>query len=434
MFSAVLALGACQKKMINFGSDFVNNGATNVILVDTLTPVVSTVLLDSIITSGTTNIIVGNTRDPLLGTTRARSFFKIQAPYVTDLSTSATYDSLTLILKKNRDYYGDTTGMQQITVYPLAVRPVFAENQVAYYDHDSIPIVNTPLGTLNTLVYPNFIYDTLAVKLSDSKGQELFDLYKKKDPKMTDANQFADYFKGLSISMSSPGTGQVVGFKDSAIMRLYYHEDNIVRQNKQLDFTLADESMQFNNIKHDLSGTALASLKTTPPARKEIVSDSTNHMGFWQPAGRVVTKVTFPSLRSLLQLPDYLKILKASLTIQPVQGTYRAYPLPDQLEMAHTNQANEIGATLVTVGATGQMTVQTGNLQVDYILGKNTTYTYDVTSYLQAAINNDQTNADGLMLIPNNTYSSVLRRLVIGDRHHTTNPIQLKVFYISLRQ
>jgi hypothetical protein len=132
----------------------------------------------------------------------------------------------------------------------------------------------------------------------------------------------------------------------------------------------------------------------------------------------------------LLLRPDYLKIIKAELIVTPVNQTYTGFtPLPPQLYAYTTDQLNNLGSPLVSTTSNGY---QTGNLVIDPLYNSNTTYVYDVTSYLQKQISINYANQNGLLLIPPSPASiTTFNRLVIGDKNNSAGALQLKVYYVS---
>ena len=224
----------------------------------------------------------------------------------------------------------------------------------------------------------------------------------------------------------------VYGFKDSVIMRLHYHVTAVFTQSKFLDFAFYNsDNKQFNEVKSDKTGTPLAVFNST---NKEIISTATGNRAYSQYLTGFIAKVKFPTLRSLLLRPDYVKILRAELIIHPLKNSYNSItPLPPQLLAVTTDQSNNMGPALSYATSTGSPATQTGNLVVDQLYNENTTYTYDVTSYLQQLILVSSSNQNGLLLVPPNPTSiSTLNRVIIGDQKNTNGAIQLKLYYVSI--
>ncbi|MEP6950033.1 MAG: DUF4270 family protein [Ginsengibacter sp.] len=422
-----VVLISCEKTKIQFGQAYVDNSYSNIILVDTITAQLSTVYSDSVSTTGSGVTLAGNYNDNAFGKITAKSFFEIAPPALADLATNAAFDSLKLIIRPNQTYYGDTTFNTQLSVYQLKTDLSFPLYQAQFYNNTDFDVDPNPLGSINTLIYPNNT-DTVAIRLSDVTGNNLFDLYKSKDYIMQSATNFLSYFKGLQLAPSTAGMHAIYGFHDSLVMRMYYHETGVFTVNKFLDFPFYNsDNKQFNQVKTDRTGTPLSGFNSTT---KEVVSTSLGNSAYIQVLTGFMAKVKFPTIRNLLLRPDFIKILKAELVIRPLKSSYNAVtPLPPDLSAATTDQSNLLGAPLGFTGGGAQ----TGSLIIDALYNENTSYDYDVTAYLQQQILIGAANQNGLLLIPPfPTAISSFNRVIIGDQKNTQGSIQLKLYYVSV--
>ena len=427
-FSLILLLTiGCQKTAIQYGQQYIDNGITNIILVDSISPVVSTIYKDSVPTSQSGSLQVGSYKDAFFGKTTANSYLQLTIPTLTDLRDNAQFDSLVLLMKCNGAYYGDTTLPVTLSVNQLTQEIKFTENQTSFYNINSWPANSSPLGT-RTLQLRPLAGDSANIRLDDAKGLELYNMIKTKDPILKDNILFTDYLKGLKISATT--NNNIFGFKDSVIMRLYYHQTDITRDSKYFDFAFFNKPLQFNQITADRSGTPLAALNTQ---NNEIFSTSTGNVGYLQPATGLYLKIGFPTIRKLLERSDFVKIIRADLVVKPVINSYNGYySLPPVLTGAETDGANEPGISIASV-VNGAASTETGNLSIDDVYGTNTNYSYDVTAYLQQEITNAAINKDGILLLPpSTTRFSTFNRLVIGDFQNVKSKIQLNVYYISV--
>lgn len=424
---AVFTAG-CEKTKIQFGEAYVDNSYSNIILVDTLTAQLSTLYIDSVVTSGSGTLLTGFYTDDAFGKIIAKSFFELAPPAITDLPTDATFDSLELIIRPNKSYYGDTTYASLLAVNQLTDDLSFPLYQTQFYNNTDFAVNPTPLGTKNIQISPN-ITDSISIRLADNKGKELFDLYKANDYAMQSTTNFLSYFKGLQLSPLVGGMHAVYGFGDSAVMRLHYHTTSVFTESKYLDFTFYNgDNKQFNQVKADRSGAPVSIFNSS---NKQMLSTATNNRAYLQYLTGFIPKIQFPTVRNLLLRPDYVKILKAELVIQPVQNSYNTkMPLPPELYATSTDQSNAFGSSLANSSSTSY---QTGNLIIDQVYGENTSYTYDVTSYLQQQILVSANNENGLLLIPPSPQSiATLNRIIIGDQKNKAGSIQLKLYYVSV--
>ena len=427
---SAIFLVSCEKTKIQFGQDFADNSYSNIILVDTITAELSTVYTDSVPTSASGSMLAGNYKDNAFGNITAKSFFEIAPPPVTELPTTSAFDSLELIIRPDKSYYGDTTYNSLLSVYQLKTELTFPLYQTQFYNTTDFEVDPNPLGSINALIAPNNT-DSVSIRLPDVMGKDLLDLYKSKDYVMQSATNFLPYFKGLQLAPSPSGMHAIYGFHDSLIMRLHYHVTDVFSENKFLDFTFYNTgNKQFNQVKTDRTGTPLSVFNGT---NKEVVSASTGHSAYIQSLTGFMAKIKFPTLRALLLRPDYVKILKAELVIKPLKNSYNAVtPLPPQLSAITTDQSNIPGTSLSSI-ASGALIPETGNLITDPLFNENTSYTYDVTSYLQQQILVSAANQNGLLFVPPAPASQIsLSRVILGDQENTQGSLQLKVYYVSV--
>jgi hypothetical protein len=423
-------MAGCKKPSINFGNSFSQDNTTNVVVTDTFGVSLSTVFVDSFPTAASGSMLVGTYRDEVFGTVASKSFLQLMPPSsLPTISNLAGYDSLRLYLLLNKSFYGDTSKVQRYMAAQLQSMIRLPDNQVTFYNKWSVPFdPASPLGYSDVQINPTNaitsqrVSDTVKIKLPDSQGRELFRMLYNQSDTIKTANNFLYYFKGLCIYPDPSLPGAIYGFKDSIVMRLYYHEPGLTLQNKTADFILNNKAYQFNQITADKTGTPTVGIDSL---HNEVSSTATNHAAYLQSTTGLQVKIRFPTLWAIQQYPDYLSILKAELIIKPVQGTYNTvFVLPPQLILSQTDDDNLIGGTVA--GA---------NASIDYLSGINTNYTYDITSYIKQQVTaGPENNAKrGLMLtVPAASYNTSFNRAVIGDWFNSNNSrISLKIYYAS---
>jgi hypothetical protein len=219
--------------------------------------------------------------------------------------------------------------------------------------------------------------------------------------------------------------GAVYGFKDTMMLRIFYHEPGVVVTQKSTDFSVVNQYSQFNQIKADRSGTPTEKVNSLTP---ELQSTASGNEAFLQPITSLYIKLLFPTISNLAGYPDYLAVMKATLELKPVQGTYSPiYNLPPLVNLSLTGEGNTIGA---------QLPVGNGNLGIDYLYGTNTNYSFDITAYIQGAIAQGAPNnaKNGLIIVtPAAAFNTMFNRAVIGNSYNAqkSNQISLKIYYAS---
>ncbi len=421
----LIIINACTKADIQYGSQLVGDQYSQLVMTDTFGVDLSTVYIDSFVTSATGTGLLGSYHDDAFGQINASSYYQLQPPAFSD--KNVVFDSLELILKRNGNFYGDSTKPLQASVYQLS-SVINKTGSTSYYSYDSFPYSSTSLGTKTFYVYPG-ITDTISIRLADATGKELLNLLQNSSDQTSSADNFVNYFKGLYIAPEQTNAF-VFGFKDSVIMRLHYKETSTsVSDEKTADFTLYNSAKQFNHITADRTGTIIAQVGKQTKALPSLL---TGNAAYTQPATNVVAKIRMPSIRDILTIPSFLRIERAVLIVKPEVGTYTGiYTLPDSLRLTSTDKNNAIGSDITY--STGS--VQYGSFTRDYLYEENTEYTYDITTYLNSQVAVAAENENGLLLrqatdIANTTS---FKRVIIGDESNKTSRIQLQIYYLTVK-
>lgn len=422
-FLFTVLLSSCYKKDIQVGSDLAESH-TRIITVDTVGVVLSSYLLDSFITNGNNFALIGNYSDAYVGSTTASTFLQPGLPTLSeDVSTllpkNAVFDSLMLYMRPSGYYYGDTTKPFSISVYELDEQPDY--KLLTYiYNTSNFSTKGTPLATWSQTIKPSF-KDSVKIRLPQTKGQDFFDKIRNKDTRFSSEANFLDYFKGLNIRTSNNTAAAVYGFNlaDSSVrMRIHYHLSIPYKIDKVLDFILTRTGYQFNRIITDRTGTPL---EPTTTGQHEFFANATNPFAITQTGTGVYMKALFPSLRELLKINPVVRLMNAKLVLRPVKGSYDRYvnKLPNPLQLKATDNSNIPGGALLDT--TGQ-SVQFRAPSIDELYGINTTYTFDVTSYVSALLNTSGTADRGLFVLEADPQTAKqINRGVFGSRLNATN-------------
>ena len=444
---ALFSLVSCQKQPnVTFGSTYLSdNGSANIVKVDTSTVNLSTVFVDSTASSGTGYLQVGRYDDPYFGTITSRAFMQVAPSGLPTISSYDQYDSIGLVLlfKKGNPFYGDSTIQQTFVVNQVDTLYELPSYSHGWFSNSHLPLVSTPLGTTTATIYPNIpftsqgIGDSLKIRLDDALGLTLYNMIYNKSDTINNGAAWLKWFHGICISPGDLSKGAIYGFKDSAVMRIYYHQAAAYSIQKFIDFDITQKSFQFNNITADRSAVPLKNLILptqtiqTPPATP---SGLTGNAAYIQTATGLDAKVSFPYLNSIAQRADYISVLRATLTVKPAGPSWStSWTLPPQLAIYNSDQTNLPGAPVYS-SSTGS--IQYGNLAVDYLNRLNTFYTYDVTNFVKAQITNTSTTAKDAGIIvsaPSPASVNSFSRMVLADSTYPVNQrATLSVYYISL--
>jgi hypothetical protein len=435
---------ACDKPSISFGTTFINNNNTNIIVIDTFTTALSTVRLDSFPTGNTGVMLIGSYNDPYFGsiTSKAIVQFGIPSP-LPSLTTQSVFDSISLIMRINKTFYGDTMVPQRYYVnqldtplrLPLPPQPqAFFSNKIVAFDPNPLGFTDVTIKPTAVITKSIYTKDSVQIDLPDTLGKDLMQLMYTKSETVTNLTAFLNYFKGVSISADPViSKGVIFGFNDSAIIRLVYHEPGATFTYHNVYMQINNKAFQFNQVTADRSGTPLTAFDNASRPNgnvwAEVPSAQTNHGAYMQSGTGLEMKIRFPTISTLANLPDYIGVYKAELILKPVGGSYTtSLPLPPQALLSVTDNNNLLGSPLTFGG-----TVQYGSLVTDYITGQNTSYTYDVTNFIKQQVGLPASSQNGLMLsVPSPANYTTMNRVVIGDQTNKVFNATLRVYYVSL--
>jgi len=428
----LLAFFSCNQDNQSFdiGGKYVNV-QTDLRYIDTLTVNSFTVKLDSLRTSGLEDgqgaVVVGRYHDPEIGDISASSYFKLQLPDTRTVPSTSVFDSLLLIMVDNNYRIGDT--LQPFTIHVHRVEQTIRVRIDNYlYNTSYFNYSTDPIGSRTFKPRPNTpSRDTISVRLSDDLGQELLQLFLDKDDRILQLDNWLNYFKGLSIQ-SDISDEAMVGFKTTPaapVMRLYYHYIDFTSVSQYRDFGIFAYAInQFNHFE------ITNPLIDLPKTQKEKLSVKyTDKQSYIQAGTGIVTRLEIPYLKSLLALHQNMQILKAELILEPVRNTYNTILLPERISLFQSDKYNRFGSPVLNMN-TGNALV--GNLVIDNEYQEGTSYTFDITNFIQSKIVEETDDIPSLLvtITPNDVYKTA-DRLILGSQINSESKVKLKIYYMN---
>jgi hypothetical protein len=386
---------------------------------DTITVTTSTVLLDSVATTNTGYLITGQYVDDKVGKITAKSYLGIglgdAAPGIEE---KAVYDSLVLFLDYDTYSYGDTTRLQSLYVHQLSEELSDSET---YYGFEQASYETTSLGSQTFRARP-FTRQPLRIKISDELGKELFELAQNNS--LSSEADLRAYLNGVALIPGTDDNGAILRFtaaSDSTVLRLYYHENNQGLEEFTYDFKVSNGGTYFNQFSGDRSQTLLAPLQQTFQAVK---SNVTQEETFIQGGISLHTRIDIPYIQSLKSLGMFA-INKAELIVEPVAGSYSGtVPLPQSLLLQEVN-----GSNWITSSSSDQFMYIKAN-HVD----NSRFYSYDLTSYVNAILDEERPSKRGLLLsLPATDNRNTLQRLILGSGANTEYQVKVEIYYTLLQ-
>jgi hypothetical protein len=427
---------SCDKVNIPFGNTNLN-GDPSLTYLNNASINLQTLQIDSFITSGKQTFTVGYNRDSVFGIIHAGSYVQFTLPDNTVENKNVTFDSIQIILKPAGNYYGDSTQLFHFKIYPLAeliqnlptlTNPTAANN---YYNTSSFLYNSGSIGEKIVKVYPKR-GDSITIRLADTLGQDLLNKFQTGDINVSTQAYFQNYLKGMYIDVDSSSTNSVYNFSaftNSVVMRLFYNVNGPTTIQQHLDFSYTTAN-QFNHIDYNHAGTVLSAF--TPLQDRQLISSSqTGDKAYCSSSTGYFIKIGFPNILNLKSLYPYIRVVSAQLVI-PLSPDAYPYPyvLPTPMFLVETDNNNRINTPVYTVNGT----TQTGNLFIDYQYGQSTQYTYDVTTFINTLLtqNNNSTGLSLLLSSSNTLGDESLSRLVINDQATLAKHIHLELYVLGI--
>ncbi len=217
---------SCEKSNLpnskTIGANLIESDA-RIIMIDTFKVELSTVIIDSMVTSGFNQMLVGNYSDGEFGIITAQSYFEIGLPTAEYITSESVFDSLELVLHFSGYSYGDTTQLQTMKVYRLS-EPMVESSTGYFYNTTQFARLPEILGQKD--FHPEFSEsDELTIKIDAVFAVELFNFFKINHENVSAESYFLDYFNGIVLESNSQTNAAIVGYSGidtSAYFRYYY--------------------------------------------------------------------------------------------------------------------------------------------------------------------------------------------------------------------
>ena len=417
-------LASCRDELSTVGGKW-EGSSLRTVQTDTCTVRINTILSDSLATSGDTVCQIGTIDDPVWGKIKTAFYAEYDVPGVS-FSEDADYgfDSITIRFYSSGNYLGDTLNPQRISLHSLSENLSLDEGYL--YSKSTVAYHATPLASFTFTPTPGETTREHEIRLPDEWGLEWFERFQNGSREMESQEYFRDYFKGIAF-IPEEGGSCINGFmvNDSSLcITLYYHQTKTDATELSASFP-ANSDLRFNQVSCDRSQTALSSLQSG--INNGLPSEKSDHQAYLQGLTGMYLNIDFPFLNDLRAEGKLVTIESALLRLYPVKGTYgERYPLPESLTL-YTADENNITEDVVT-DISGS-SVQTGSLVTDEMMGEETYYSFDITSFLQSNLGTVGYKILQLML-PDNLFFTTLSGVVFGDAGHPdSSPVKLTILY-----
>ncbi|WP_405208669.1 DUF4270 family protein [Aquimarina sp. LLG6339-5] len=325
---------------LEVGQDFTDSNV-RIISIDTFTVELSTFKFDSINTSSSSRLLLGQYEDDFFGVVTASNYFELTAFDYT-LPDDAELDSIALILGYDRYFYSDTTRVAQVKVHTL-MDEVKPEDDV-FYNTSVLPFDPIPVTTRDYLPEP-FDEDSLHISIPTTFGLNLFEMIREGD--INDDEELRSNFKGFTLQPGEDNNASILGFSknpESTYLRFFYSiPGEFGDEEETFDLFINASPLEpnsYNNIKSNVTGTFLE-----PLVDQEInlLSKDSENRSYIQAGGGYATRIQFPSIRKIFDIPGTGTILNANLQIKPPpQAFNNLLPIRDSLFVDIADQNNDL--------------------------------------------------------------------------------------------
>lgn len=425
LIAAAVAFGLtrCEDEPSDLGLN-VQPGDDNlkVKVTDTVTVTAHAIRLDSIRSDEAEFSMIGSYNDPVFGATTASFYTGVNLPTADhDFGENAQADSLVLGLAY-KDHYGDTITSQQISVYELTQKierdSVYFSNQTFDYDN-SEDLANgftfVPNPDDSVLVDTTMTAPHIRIQLSNTLANKLINA---EQGDMSDAESFAEFFKGLYIKaakVEQQGAGAISSIGMSAALTklsLYYHNDTA--DSLTYDYQLTANTARVNHFEHYGYEEASSTLK-------QQIIDGDTALGmetvYAQAMAGVQTIIRFPYITDL---KEKIAINDAKLYL-PAQENSDIFGPPDQFD-------------LFIKQSEGVLPLSDSNEGDAYFGGfydnKNKRYEFRISKYLQSVIRGVVDSKTLLLTIPKSMASA--ERVVLNGPGNDENKMRLNIVYTEV--
>ncbi len=344
LIGLLLFFASCSEReeipTLEVGQDFTNSNV-RIVSIDTFDVELSTYKFDSIITSSSNRVLIGQYTDEIFGVVKAVSYMEL-TPNSYAIPDDAELDSIALVLNFDGYFYSDTTKVSTINVHIL--NDEVRTNDDVFYNSSSISYQETPVSTVQYSPEP-FDEDSLHVPIPKNIGEALFK--KIQEGEINDNNELRNELKGFAIVPGSTDDSSIIGFSinnNETYLRFFYTVDDEFEDDDET-FDLVINSDQtaptyFNNIQSNTEGTFFSSLTDQ---EINVSSNETNGRSYIHAGVGMATRIQFPSIKKITEIPGTGTILNANLIIKPSPQAYNdLLPIRDSLSVFIADQNNII--------------------------------------------------------------------------------------------
>ena len=303
------------------------------------------------------------------------------------------------------------SGKQAGKNYQLST-PIELEDDADLYNCTVWPTEDTPLSSFTYRPRPGEkrVHE---IRLPDEWGQQLLDDLVNEEEYLESQEDFKRHFPGLAF-VPDESVQCISGFQvgdSSMCLVLHYQEISEQREEKQLTFSV-NMDYAYTGIKHDCSNTILSDVPSG--IENYVHSTDLGHRAYMQGLTGYYNQLEFPYLNDLQDAGQIVSIESATLYLYPLEGSYnKTNQLPSDIRLYITDENNVLEDYVY--GSDG-VTVQTGNLTVDDVFGRDTYYSFDLTEFIRNNFDTWGMNRQKLLMnMPSDDAASTFNQVIFSN-------------------
>ena len=410
---------SCQDPSL-VGVDFVDEDPLSITYYDTLSIQLSTVKLDSLVTSNSSRLLVGRVEDDRIGCITGNAFFQVgrDSLFTFPDEEKAVYDSMSFEMNFDGYSYGDTSNYQTYYLYALLEEMKLGDDGYLY-NTSRIEVREDSTYLMGKIRFIPRVRKGQAEYLSitDDLGIPLFELLKERDDMVTDNDEFREYIKGYALVPDSLNTC-IIGLDNESSFKLYYRQDG---EQVVQTFPIAS-NIRFTQINVNYEDSVFESLSTQ---KDMLPSNILEHIAYIQGGLGLGIRMEIPYLDYVRELNKNNMVTDAELIFKPVRNSYTGWsPLSTSLTAYYVDKYNNIVDELSI----------TPVLYVDVEYGEETYYSIDIHAFLEEQLNMLENDGSALLFtLPESNNASTVNRLCIGDEFHTDKSY-LKLIIMNINE
>ncbi len=331
------------------GEEYID-GEAGIMMIDTFSVKLSTVIMDSVRTSQSGEALVGSFNHPDFGQIHSDAVFRVSTPGRTNLDEDDVFDGIQFCIKYSDYYLGDTTVTHSFTIEEVVsdLKKMKDNQKTNNFFYNTTRVSTGRVLGEYTAIPEVTNSDTIKIPLDEEFGKELFEMLRNNEDDITLSSKFYDYFKGIMLKGNREVNQSIIGFNvsNSCCIKLLYHTTLDQRIDKEIIFDVEGSSnYQYNSIETDRTRSLLNELVDQ---EHNISSSETDDKCFLQGGTGLYAKIDFPGLKRAEQLPALNQIIKAEIVFVPLDYTEDLYnDFPGKLSVYNSDRRNKLGTAIL---------------------------------------------------------------------------------------